>query len=69
MNAKIKAAAEIIKTTALEAVAKKNGVTVADVVAALNKGNEGAVRQFAQFLKAGMDSALAMADAGEISLA
>lgn len=65
---KLQAAAEIIKTSALEYLAAKHGLTVAQVAAEIDAGDVRACEQFHTLVLRGIDEAFALAAAGKISL-
>lgn len=67
-NAKQQAAAQIIKDSALEFLAAKHGLTVDQVAAAIKAGNLKACEQFRALVVRGVDEAVALAEAGKISL-
>lgn len=67
-QAKMQAAAQIIKDSAIEFLAAKHGLTVETVITELNNGNARAMQQFAQLVKAGIDGAIKMHNEGQISL-
>lgn len=67
-TAKMQAAADIITTGALEALAAKHGLTVAQVVAALDAGDVRATAQFTALVAAGVQTAMSLHHAGQISL-
>jgi hypothetical protein len=61
MNAEqIQAAALIIKDSALQFLADKNGLTVNEVVFAIKEGNINAAKQFNDLVTAGVNQAMAM---------
>lgn len=68
-NAKMQAAANIIKDSALEFLAAKHGVSIDYVVAQIDAGNVKVILQFHALVKAGIAEALTLNDAGLISLA
>ena len=65
---KIHVAAEIIKTSALEFLAAKHGLTVDEVVFAMKSGNVRAMEQFKTLVLAGVEEAMQLAKSGKISL-
>lgn len=65
---KLQTAAEIIKNGALETLAAKHGLTVAQVVEAISAGHVRACEQFAQLVNKGIETALEMAATGKIHL-
>lgn len=65
-QAQIQAAAEIIKTSALEFLAAKHGLTIDQVIAAIAAGDKRARDQFNALVIAGIDKLLQMAKNGEI---
>lgn len=67
-TSKMQAAADIIVTGALEALAAKHGLTVMQVAAAIDAGDVRANEQFAALVHAGIAEALALHRAGKISL-
>lgn len=67
-TAKMQAAADIITAGALEVLAAKHGLTVAQVVTALNAGDVRATEQFKALVAAGVKAAMALHHAGKISL-
>ena len=61
MNAEqIQAAALIIKDSAIQFLADKNGLTVNEVVLAIKEGNINAAKQFNDLVTAGVNQAMAM---------
>jgi hypothetical protein len=68
ITSQMTAAAEIIKDGILAQMAAKNGITVDEVVAALDAGNEKAFAQFDAFARAGVHIAVTLAAAGHINL-
>lgn len=68
MNAKLIAAAQIIKNETLIFLANKHGITVDQVVAEIKAGNVRAAEQFEKLVKAGIAEAMKLAENGQISL-
>lgn len=61
--------AKIIAEAAVEAVAKKNSISVDAVRKAVEGGNQGAIKQLTAYIQAGMSAAYAMQAKGEITIA
>lgn len=62
------AATQIIGASALEHMAKEEGLTIAQVRELIDKRHEGAMRRFKQLIKLGVDEACRLHDAGQICL-
>jgi len=67
-NAKLIAAADIIRTATLDFLATKNGLTVFEVEAAIVAGNPRACEQFRTLVMKGIGEALRLDAVGSISL-
>ncbi|QSL63964.1 hypothetical protein G0D86_29700 (plasmid) [Burkholderia multivorans] len=66
--AKLFEACKIINEEAINAVAAKNGVPVAQVLDAISNGNVQCIQQVKAFQEAGMREAIRLHEAGAISL-
>lgn len=66
--AKLTAAAKLIRETAIQTMADKNGMSVDRVNEYLASGHEGALRQFKQLALIGAKKAVELHDQGAIAL-
>lgn len=65
---KMAAATKIITSNAIEFMARKEGLTIEQVEQMIASRHEGAIRQFKQLVKLGVDEAGRLHDAGRICL-
>ncbi|HDR9003029.1 TPA: hypothetical protein SAO08_002668 [Burkholderia multivorans] len=66
--AKLVEACKVINTEAINAVAAKNGITVAEVLDAISNGNVRCIAQVKAFQEAGMREAIRLHESGAIAL-
>ncbi|UIF89181.1 hypothetical protein [Cupriavidus sp. UYPR2.512] len=62
------AATQIIASNAIEFMARREGLTIDQVQQLIDSRHEGAIRQFKQLIKLGVDEACRLHDAGQICL-
>lgn len=68
MTAKLNAAANIIRESAVEFLATKHGVTIDAIIDAICSGNVKVCDQFAVLVAKGIEEAMQLAAIGKISL-